>query len=183
MTSFAEQPASSADQSLFSAPVTEALDTDPPTLVELIDVVRHQLNDANTAIPAATIIDLAPLMAVHARAVVLEDAVAAYHAESSAHAVEYLQVFRQMETLQDDCDAESREADKYAKRMHAAHEVIRIICAAAGDQVMNLPAEIQGKIMPVLRECLPQKGANAVNSIKPATFITAEVAKLAELGS
>lgn len=92
---------------------------DVPTLIELIDGKATSLgNGASVAFAGGD------FSAIRDAAVALETEYALARAELSTKAAEYLQVFRQMEQLQDILDLESRDADAYAKKAHDADDMV-----------------------------------------------------------
>ena len=97
----------------------DTIEAAPLTLVEQIDTLGTPLGaGASTAFAGA---DLAT---IRAAAVALETEYAIARADLSSKAQEYLSVCHELRNLGDAFDEESREADQYAKKMHASDDLV-----------------------------------------------------------
>jgi hypothetical protein len=159
---------------------------DVPTLVELIEAAGA---DAQLGTP----MNEPSYTAIHAAAVALETEYAVARAELSTKAVEYLQVFKQLEALQDLYDLESNEADAYAKKMHASDGAVQVLyeyLLSLGNPLPETTDEIKAAIGEAMAR-VQNKGSRGAGTVgvkigpdgKLTTKITEESAPLIELES
>ena len=142
-----------------------------PTLVELINkCIAESLQGIDGG--------GSQLLKIRDAAEALEGEYAKATAELCTKAAEYLQVFRAMEELQEQYDLESKEADAYARKMHASDDMVVAIATAFGiDEFVGAPG---------FQEILDRVAARPpARAAKPPVVkaLSTEVSSLVELGT
>ena len=146
-----------------------------PTLVELIDGKGTKMGKHGPIAFAS-----ADLAAIRETAVALETEYATARAELSTKAVEYLQVFKQMENLQEQYDLESAEADRYAKRAHALDDLVMVFYTNLGLADAPLDDEWKARLTEVVHRVTNRPPPRIVKP-RTTTVVTAETAPLVPL--
>ena len=155
---------------------------DVPTLVERIDAA---IATAAQYMPKDSNLD-----AIREAAVALETEFAIARADLANKAEEFLLLNQQLATTVADYEAEEKEADKYAREMHASDDVAKYFYErflASGEKPpIDIPLEIEAKISAILirTQRKGNKGGGAVAPIAATVrkmITTAEVAPLVTL--